>query len=392
MDITNLVRRFNKQEPIVAEEDAVTGDIEGFDVAERISYIGMLRREIDALDFSLPILKSLFSDKTKKELKPTLETSVTSSEINNLVKENYSFATSSRGYGNWPDESVKPYLTKTIQEKSKILVKNILKAQSQNKLPPHDTAIDSLVDVVGCTIDSISNFAAVQPLENAIGLIYNMKRDFNKDDEHISSFQITSTAVETSSRKLDNASPHHSIWERFVIGLSNVEDNLIDTIRKNISTTTLTSDVNLLQELQKLSNEIAKRTRRGRANKLMVSSKFGTVLDYILSLSVTNHQTQSDTHKIIKDVIVSKYSKYIGMLFGNIKVYASPYLIENEMFLYYQGDSDADAGFTYCPYVIYNESGSIIHPHTFEPVIMALTRSGLHSDNISNYYTRILYN
>lgn len=394
MDITNLVRRLNKQQPIVTEEEEIPASIDGFDVAERISYIGMLRREIDALDFSLPILKSLFKDKPEPKKKENLTGRNTGDNISGYFYNPYIplSGTSNSLYrdGIWSHDKVE--LSKTVAEKSKILAGNILKERNKTDLVPHDNEIDYIVDIVGLTVESISNFAGVQVMQAPVTLVYNLGVVGVSEENIINNVQITSIAVEASSRKLSNSHIESGLPERFTKGLSEVEEYLIDVIRTKTETVKLESESNLLSEIQRLSYLLSKRNKRGAANRLMVSSKFGSVLDYILSLSQNKYQTQSETHKIDKDIRISRYSKYIGMLFGAVKVYASPYLKEDEMFLYYQGDNDTDVGFTYCPFVIYNESGRIVNPVTFEPVIMAMSRSGMITDKIPDYYTRIEYN
>lgn len=394
MEITDLVRRVSKQPPIAVEYDEeIPASIDGFDVAERISYIGMLRREIDALDFSTPILKTLFSDKKEEPVKKAIENQ--RNYLTDSIARTYHSSPFLRGGGTWVTAN-SPEVNTTIEQKSKILAGNILKAYDSHGLVPHDNDIDYIVEIIGYSLSSISNYAAIQPMQHPISQVYTMKLVAEEGNSSPRmGFELNAATVASSSRRLATACVEQSIPERMTNGLYEVEHGLIDLIRQSLRDRTVDLDANapesLLISIQRHANQIGARNKRGTANSLMISSQFGGTLDYILSLSTDHSRSKSDTHSIDPKSTSQKYIKFIGTLFDNLKVYTSPHLERNEMLLYYKGNSETDAGLTYCPYVIYYESGSMINPVTFMPTIGTMTRAGHLADKIPDYYTRLRY-
>jgi len=129
----------------------------------------------------------------------------------------------------------------------------------------------------------------------------------------------------------------------------------------------------LLFAIERASNQIAKDTRRGKGNILIVSTDVASalamtgLLDYQSGLTNNTNLTVDDTG-----------NTFAGTLFGRLKVYVDPYSIQAQDFVVvgYKGSTPYDAGVFYCPYVPL-QMVRAINPNTFQPKIGFKTRYGL---------------
>ena len=129
----------------------------------------------------------------------------------------------------------------------------------------------------------------------------------------------------------------------------------------------------LLFAIERASNKIAKDTRRGKGNILIVSTDVASalamtgLLDYNSALTNNTNLTVDDTG-----------NTFAGTLFGRIKVYVDPYSVTGQDYVVvgYKGATPYDAGVFYCPYVPL-QMVRAIDPNTFQPKIGFKTRYGL---------------
>ena len=130
----------------------------------------------------------------------------------------------------------------------------------------------------------------------------------------------------------------------------------------------------LIFHIEREANAIAKATRRGKGNVLIVSSDVASamamagVLDYTPALSAD--LTVDDTG-----------NTFAGMLHKRIKVYIDPYFGgsangDELVTVGYRGSSPFDAGLFYCPYVPL-QMVRAIGQDTFQPKIGFKTRYGM---------------
>lgn len=128
-----------------------------------------------------------------------------------------------------------------------------------------------------------------------------------------------------------------------------------------------------------VANEIARKTRRGAGNFIVVSPMIVSLL-------------QSSAKSVFAPAIEGSFkgpnnSMLVGTLNGQIKVYS--YLWNqststdiggngNDTILvgYKGGNGQTDTGYFYCPYVPLQSSGTITNPVTFQPVVSLMTRYG----------------
>jgi hypothetical protein len=128
-------------------------------------------------------------------------------------------------------------------------------------------------------------------------------------------------------------------------------------------------------QIEREANQIAKQTRRGKGNVLIVSSDVASafamagILDYNSGLKQEVNLTVDDTG-----------NTYAGTLFGRIKVFIDPYFPTTSSAEFavigYKGTNAYDAGIFYCPYVPL-QMVRAIDTGSFQPKIGFKTRYGL---------------
>lgn len=134
---------------------------------------------------------------------------------------------------------------------------------------------------------------------------------------------------------------------------------------------------NLGVVINAVANEIARKTRRGPANFIVVSPMVVSIL-------------QSAAKSVFAPAVEGSFkgpnnTMLVGTLNGTIKVYS--YLWNqvsglgaavNDVILvgYKGGNGETDTGYFYCPYIPLMSSGVVINPVTFQPVVSMMTRYG----------------
>jgi len=130
----------------------------------------------------------------------------------------------------------------------------------------------------------------------------------------------------------------------------------------------------LIFQIERDANVIAKQTRRGKGNVLIVSSDVASAMAMAGVLSYTP-SLQADLQ------VDDTGNTFAGMLHGRIKVYIDPYYggyTSNQELVTvgYKGSSPYDAGLFYCPYVPL-QMVRAVDQFTFQPKIGFKTRYGM---------------
>jgi hypothetical protein len=123
--------------------------------------------------------------------------------------------------------------------------------------------------------------------------------------------------------------------------------------------------------INKVANEIARKTRRGAANWAVVSPQIASVL-------------QSASKSVFAPAVSGSFegpnnTKLIGTLNGSIKIYTYIYHDQGSepvLLGYKGGNGEMDSGYFYCPYVPLMSSNVIIDPTTYNPQVSLMTRYG----------------
>ena len=130
----------------------------------------------------------------------------------------------------------------------------------------------------------------------------------------------------------------------------------------------------LIFQIERDANVIAKQTRRGKGNVMIVSSDVASAMAMAGVLQYTPN--------LSADLQVDDTGNtFAGLLHGRIKVYIDPYFggyTSNQelVTLGYKGSSPYDAGIFYCPYVPL-QMVRAVDQYTFQPKIGFKTRYGM---------------
>ena len=125
----------------------------------------------------------------------------------------------------------------------------------------------------------------------------------------------------------------------------------------------------LAVQINRVSNLIAQRTRRGAGNWAVVSPFALTILQ-----SATTSAFARTTEGTFE---APTNTKFVGTLNSSMRVYVNAYASDSSPILVgYKGSSESDAAAFYCPYIPLMSSGVVLDPTTFEPVVSFMTRYG----------------
>lgn len=144
--------------------------------------------------------------------------------------------------------------------------------------------------------------------------------------------------------------------------------------------------------INKVANEIARKTRRGPANFIIVSPLVVSIL-------------QSASKSVFAPAVAGSFegpnnTKLVGTLNGAIKVYTYIYHDQGSepiVMGFKGGSGEMDSGYFYCPYIPLMSSGVVVDPNTFNPHVSLMTRYGKATftststslGNSADYYGRI---
>jgi Major capsid protein Gp23 len=155
-------------------------------------------------------------------------------------------------------------------------------------------------------------------------------------------------------------------------GLASVEETYDQSLVSGTATFVGDEHAALAIQINRVSNLIAQRTRRGAGNWAVVSNQALTILQ-----SATTSAFARTTEGTFE---APTNTKFVGTLNGAMKIYVDAYKADtddnNQVLIGYKGSSEADAPAFYCPYIPLMSSGVVLDPQTFEPVVGFLTRYG----------------
>jgi len=155
-------------------------------------------------------------------------------------------------------------------------------------------------------------------------------------------------------------------------GLATVEETYDQSLVSGTATFVGDEHAALAIQINRVSNLIAQRTRRGSGNWAVVSNQALTILQ-----SATTSAFARTTEGTFE---APTNTKFVGTLNGAMKIYVDAYLSDttdsDQVLIGYKGTSEADAAAFYCPYIPLMSSGVVLDPATFEPVVGFLTRYG----------------
>jgi hypothetical protein len=120
-------------------------------------------------------------------------------------------------------------------------------------------------------------------------------------------------------------------------------------------------------KVQKVSNEIHRRTLRGGANFMVVSPTVATVLE-----SIPGYAANTDGSTMGKGFAFGVQK--VGALNSRFTVYKNPYMTENLILMGYRGSQFLETGAVYAPYIPLIMTPLVYDPNTFTPRKGLMTR------------------
>lgn len=155
-------------------------------------------------------------------------------------------------------------------------------------------------------------------------------------------------------------------------------------------TETITTDEHLPYVINRQCNRIAIATRRGAGNWLVMHPD--------MHERFCDNVQGNNTYELLpEDKFASSWLKHVGVYLKNemndgIQVYESVNMPDNEILIGYKGrNGEVDGGVIYAPYIPLMNSGIVLNPDTFEPIMGFMTRAGVHSDERSaDYYRKVI--
>ena len=163
------------------------------------------------------------------------------------------------------------------------------------------------------------------------------------------------------------------IDQEILASLSNLAGTAVETYNQAAvsGTATFVGDEHaaLAVQINRVSNLIAQRTRRGAGNYAVVSPFALTILQ-----SATTSAFARTTEGTFE---APTNTKFVGTLNSAMRIYVNAYASDStDVLIGYKGTSESDAPAFYCPYIPLMSSGVVLDPATFEPVVSFMTRYG----------------
>ena len=278
---------------------------------------------------------------------------------------------------------------------------------------------------------SLKKIVGIQPMDGPVGLSYTLQYRCKDPEtgENISpkeydelygeektddipldgkpgrqmTMEVVSNAVEAGSRKLQAGWTFEAAQDLIGMNGLDIEQELILALSQQIDGEFVAEAITDLkhlagepeiaklkgdykQQLMRLcihinlvANEIARKTRRGPGNFVIVPPFYATAFKSLSSeVYVPNPDVPENSFKEMQQV---------GTLNGTMKVYESMNVNTDEILIGYKGVSETDTGYVHCPYVPLMSSGVVVDAKTFQPLVTLMTRYGKNkTPNAEDYY------
>ena len=248
----------------------------------------------------------------------------------------------------------------------------------------------------------LKDIVAFQPMKGPVDLVYKLRYSHIEEvpNGRNLSLEIISEAVEAASSKLaanwtieaaqDVFDQHNKDLEQEILDImaTEIAGEMIAKVIADLTALGSKHDFSELApkrydtaiQINYAANEIARRTRRGAGNYVILSSRVAQELE-------TNKEFVKDS-----EIDRSSILYQVGTLNKNIHVYVyrdgDP-----DMFVvgYKGGNGNTDAGYYLCPYILLMSTGIVVDPLTFQPLIGFVTRNGVNTDDKSpDYFATIV--
>jgi hypothetical protein len=267
----------------------------------------------------------------------------------------------------------------------------------------------------------LQDIVGVQPMTMPVGLVYTLQYSKESNDTSIK-LEILTHAVQALSRKLqagwtieaqqDTNRLHkldfeseltHMMADEIVYELyREVISDIIRLGQKVVfsfdpALTNMEDKIqSLMIQINKSSNDIARRSRRGCGNVIITTPMVISMLQSNKSLGgmtfvpsdATPIYTGELTHfgNMVNTDGSVRYKVLSSLSVSNVAG-------KDQIVVLYKGTSEVDTGYIYCPFVPLLSTGVVVDPATFQPCVHFMTRYGKYINevpddmsNSGNYY------
>lgn len=232
----------------------------------------------------------------------------------------------------------------------------------------------------------IHNLVGIQPMRAPVDSVFRLV--YKDDDGGEKGPTIVGTAIEASSRTLESRLTIEAVQDLNAQHGCDFESEIYSIFGKKIASEfcqevvgdlvrsshqeTVGGEVsdmsNVVYAINRAANEIARRTRRGRGNWIVVGPS-------ILAQLIPH---QGDFfRKDCKMRLDGSALRHVGTLEEKYQVFYDPHMTAQKVLIGYKGNSnEIDCGYVLCPYVMLLTSSNTIHPKTLQPVVNFVARYG----------------
>jgi len=253
----------------------------------------------------------------------------------------------------------------------------------------------------------LRNLIGIQPLQGPVGNVFYLRyRAFDVEtkeqidlpslsfDSKFSggrkiTLDIVSDAVEARSRKLQASWTLEAVQDLKSYHGLDIEAEMVQALSSEVRCEITNEAINDVKRLagepeilkldgdeslqlaklgisiNRMANEIARLTRRGAGNWVVVSSNMANLLS----------KTSSFAEPELQKFQMSGDLMDVGTINGCMKIYSMINFPDDEILVGYKGkNGECDTGYVLSPYVPLMSTGVVVHPKTFQPLVTFMTR------------------
>jgi len=262
---------------------------------------------------------------------------------------------------------------------------------------------------------TIRKLIPCQPMNGPVGLAYKLRykeqpvEELEGNEGRRLSLEVVKATLEAQTKRLSARWGGATQDLAAVHGL-NVEAEICQALAAEVAdeingqwiwdlrriateeTETITTDEHLPYIINRQCNKIAVATRRGAGNWLVMHPDMHE--RFIESVKDRNIYELFPEDKFASSWLkeVGEYLKPKDETLSGVKVFESTNMPDNEILIGYKGrNGEVDGGVIYAPYIPLMNTGVVIDPESFEPIMSFMTRGGVHSDERSaDYYRKVI--
>lgn len=288
--------------------------------------------------------------------------------------------------------------------------KNILLPNFKVESNLHKPSLDLMLPMVKHCIDGLTEICDIvgcQPMDAPVADIYKLRHKTTEDvdNNRRMSIEVLTEEANAYSKKLGAAytleacqdSYHNENFKHYfhqTLGLEIAEELTGHIIQDIVAIGSKHSDLepfvltkenigHIAVRLNMASIEIARITRRGCGNKIIMHSDLWDLIcaDLPYSCFKTDELYDEESNHSLKKV---------GILNGTMELYITKLIPKDTISVSYRGVNTVDSGYIFAPYMIALDTGVVVNPVTYQPLVGFFNRSSFYCDELGfGYYNTI---